>query len=224
MKWLSLLCCLFMSVTSWADTSFSTSCTDTTFSIWPQGTFYYKQVLGSWRLTGRSFTGFSIYDEDNNYRCAQVKKSHLDKLYTLNIDDEVASSCFIENNSSLWSPAYSNHVTLYITLDQEEIAGSIVKESSADYNAIFSFYYEEEPERFAYATLSKDTEELNFYSAQDTLLVSAKLHFRPATYSAWGYRKSSTSSYWALTKCSDEPIDEAFFWPFMAFISDYWWR
>ncbi len=83
------------------------------------------------------------------------------------------------------------------------------------------FFYKENHEFFAKASLDLLSSKLTISSPDDEVLITGRktLHASqfPSTYFPNEY-------YWKIKKEKEDPFNASFLWPFIGFLGEVWWR
>lgn len=164
-----------------------------------------------------SFAIYAVSDIGDIPQGTIEKPDRPTRSYALKIGDEVVSS---HSASFFSSGIFFDSLKDYEVLDSEGRSLGRVEGKFSSRKAAEFFFYDAQNNKFATAQLANDHSQLIIHTPdREALIVCTKtFQYDPASLDLYPIY------YWTVRKPEEAPFDGRFLWPFLAFISEIWWK
>ncbi len=189
----------------------------------PVGTFWLANPGGY--LEDTSFDEFDAIkmSETGEISLGVVENQFgLTRSYAFKMGNSTLSTCY--SNFFSTGSCCDSLKTFTIEDENQEIIGSIEGSYFAPRHPEFCFY---DKERTLFARAVLETESFSFIGCTSSVLTVSSPDGEPlfiCTKTLYRNPQGYFVYHWTVKKASLEPFDGRFFWPFLSFISEVWWR
>jgi hypothetical protein len=187
----------------------------------PQGTFTYS----SYGLDGFSLKKGHIYAVEKNQKLSKIGtvenlNEWTTRAYAFKVGDLILST----HRASLLSyGSIFDCLKQYEIYDENNQVIGFIEGSWDSSAAAHFFFYKGDRELFAQAILDPSYSKLTISTPDGQVLITGEKTKNVSDYYSW-FSSSDEYYYWEFKKEKKELLNELFFWPFIAFLSEVWWK